>query len=132
MMTALERDVSAILSLLHRSHTFGSLGVDYCSDALSGFPSAPNLTAAAAAQNLTWAPVAVTSVEVITYTVVMTSADSAMTTLYLTAVLAVSGDITKVAPDADVQSNSRRLLADSAGELGWGLIVFKQLMAGTM
>ena len=81
------------------------------------FASAPNFTAAAAAQNLTWAPVSLSSVMVNSYTLAMATSDSALLTLSLTAELGVSGDIADV---ADVTgSRKRRLLQTSAG-------VFKQ------
>lgn len=74
------------------------------------FVSAPNLTAAAAAQNLTWAPVSLPTVSVDNYTLVMTTSDSALLTLTLSAELGVSGDITDVAPAA----SGRRLLLQSS------------------
>ncbi|KAL0020782.1 hypothetical protein WJX79_001465 [Trebouxia sp. C0005] len=79
---------------------------------ISEFASAPNFTAAAAAQNLTWAPVSLSSVTVDSYTLAMATSDSALLTLSLTAKLGVSGDITDV---ADVTgSRKRRLLQTSA------------------
>jgi len=77
------------------------------------FASAPNFTAAAAAaQNLTWAPVSLSSVTVDSYPLAMATSDSALLTLSLTAELGVSGDIADV---ADVTgSRKRRLLQSSA------------------
>lgn len=79
------------------------------------FVSAPNLTAAAAAQNLTWAPVSLASASVDNYTLAMTASDSALLTLTLSAELGVSGDITDVAPAASA-SGRRRLLQSSSSE----------------
>ena len=69
------------------------------------FASAPNLTAAAAAQNLTWAPVSLTSLTVDSYTLAMNTSDSALLTLSLNADLGVSGDLADVATST---SSSRR------------------------
>lgn len=92
---------------------------DASSCVLAGFVSAPNLTAAAAAQNLTWAPVSVTSVNVVFNTVAMDT-DSAVIALYLTADLGVSGDITDVAPRAGDRDTSRRkVLQDNTGGTGY-------------
>ncbi len=79
------------------------------------FSSAPNLTAAAAAQNLTWAPVALSSVTVDSYTLAMNTSDSALLTLSLSADLGVSGDITDVAPDATTSRRRRLLQTSSSG-----------------
>ena len=79
------------------------------------FVSAPNLTAAAAAQNLTWAPVSVTAVAVSSYSLVMPTSSSALLTITLTADLGVSGDILSVAPDAST-SGRRRLVQSSSGK----------------
>ena len=80
------------------------------------FASAPDLTAAAAAQNLTWAPVALAAVAVDSYTLVMNTSDSAVFTLSLAADLGVSGDISDVAPDAST-SRRRKLLQTSSSRL---------------
>ena len=81
----------------------------------AGFVSAPNLTAAAAAQNLTWAPVSVTGVTVTTYTLVLPTLSSALVTLTLAAELGISGDISSVAPSASI-SGRRRLAQSSRGK----------------
>ena len=78
------------------------------------FTSAPNLTAAAAAQNLTWAPVSVSAVTVESYDLAMNTSDSALLTLSLSASLGVSGEISDVAPDAST-SRRRRLLQTASG-----------------
>ena len=80
------------------------------------FVSAPNLAAAAAAQNLTWAPVSVTAVTVSSYSLVMPTSSSALLTLTLDTALGVSGDILSVAPDAST-SGRRRLVQSSSGKL---------------
>ena len=90
-------------------------------DVFAAFVSAPNLTAAAAAQNLSWAPVSVTSVEVVEDTVAMSSATTAVVTLYLTAELGVSGSIQAVAPDAVDSSSERRRRSLLDGSSGNGL-----------
>lgn len=79
------------------------------------FVTAPNLTAAAAAQNLTWAPVSVTAVTVSSYSLVMLTSSSALLTLTLEATLGVSGDILSVAPDTST-SGRRRLAQSSSGK----------------
>ena len=81
-------------------------------DVSAEFVSAPNLTAAAAAQNLTWAPVSLASLTVNSYTLAMATSDSALLTLSLSAVLGVSGDISDVAPSA--ATSRRRLLSSSS------------------
>ena len=87
---------------------------------LAGFVPAPNLTAAAAAQNLTWAPVSVTSVDVVLNTVDV-GAGSAVIVLYLTADLGISGDITDIAPGAgDPDMTRRKLLQDTTGAMQCG------------
>jgi len=78
------------------------------------FTSAPNLTAAAAAQNLTWAPVSVSAVSVDSYDLAMNTSDSALLTLSLSANLGVSGDISDVAPAAGT-SRRRHLLQTASG-----------------
>lgn len=83
--------------------------------ASADFVSAPNLTAAAAAQNLTWAPVSVEDVAVDSYAVDMVSG-SALLTLSLTAELGVSGSIDDVI-DAS-SSRRRRLQQTTAGQSG--------------
>ena len=97
MLQATWQALSALLDLLHAE-----------------FASAPNLTAAAAAQNLTWAPVSVSAVTVDSYDVAMNTSDSALLTLSLSASLGVSGDISDVAPDAGT-SRRRRLLQTASG-----------------
>lgn len=96
-MEATRQMLSALLDLLHAE-----------------FSSAPNLTAAAAAQNLTWAPVSVSAVTVDSYDLAMNTSDSALLTLSLSASLGVSGDISDVAPDAST-SRRRRLLQTASG-----------------
>ncbi|KAL0024407.1 hypothetical protein WJX79_011128 [Trebouxia sp. C0005] len=81
---------------------------------ISEFASAPNLTAAAAAQNLTWAPISVSAVTVDGYNLAMNTSDSASLTLSLRANLGVSGDISDVAPDAGT-SRRRHLLQTTSG-----------------
>jgi len=83
---------------------------------LAEFVSAPNLTAAAAAQNLTWAPVSLPTVSVDNYTLTMITSDSALLTLTLSAELGVSRDITDVAPAAVTASGRRRLLQSSSSK----------------
>ena len=77
------------------------------------FVSAPNLTAAAVAQNLTWAPVSLTSVTVESYTLAMDTSDSASLTLSVSADLGVSGDIADVVTNTS-SSQRRSLLQTSA------------------
>ncbi len=100
--------LSALLDLLHAE-----------------FSSAPNLTAAAAAQNLTWAPVSVSAVTVDSYDLAMNTSDSALLTLSLSACLGVSGDISDVAPDAST-SRRRRLLQTASGLFApWSRVLSK-------
>ena len=81
------------------------------------FSSAPNLTAAAAAQNLDWAPVSVQSVSVVSYSLTQNaSSATALLTLTVGAVLGVSGSIADVAA-ADGSSRRRSLLSTSTGKL---------------
>lgn len=82
----------------------------------AGFVSAPDLIAAAAAQNLTWAPVSVTAVTVSSYTLVMPTSSSALLTLTLTASLGVSGNISSVAPTAGPSGRRRLAQSSSSGE----------------
>lgn len=84
---------------------------------LAGFVPAPNLTAAAAAQNLTWAPVSVTSVDVVLNTVDV-GAGSAVIVLYLTADVGISGDIKDIVPGAGIPR--RKILQDNTGEVECG------------
>ncbi len=88
---------SALLDLLHAE-----------------FTSAPNLTAAAAAQNLAWAPVTAETVTGARYDLTMNTSDSALLTLSLSASLGVSGDISDVAPAAG-SSRRRHLLQTASG-----------------
>ncbi len=97
MLPATWQALSAVLDLLHAE-----------------FTSAPNLTAEAAAQNLTWAPVSVSAVTVDSYDLAMNTSDSALLTLSLSASLGVSGDISDIAPDAST-SRRRRLLQTASG-----------------
>lgn len=80
------------------------------------FPSAPNLTAAAAAQSLDWAPVSVQSLSVIYHTLTQNSSSgTALLSLTLSAELGVSGSITDVVT-AISSSRRRKLLASSTSE----------------
>lgn len=76
------------------------------------FPSAPNLTAAAAAQNLEWAPVTVQDLSLESYSL---SQDASSSTILLsmtaTAKLGVAGSITDVATPGS--SSGRRSLLSS-------------------
>lgn len=79
------------------------------------FPSAPNLTAAAAAQNLPWAPVSVQSLSVLNHSLSHNAAtQSAVLTLNMSAQLGVSGSIADVV--SGYTSSRRRLLAANASE----------------
>lgn len=91
------------------------------------FASAPNLTAAAAAQNLTWAPVSLAFVTVDSYTLVMITSNSALLTLSLSAELGVSGDITDVAPSG-AASGSRRRLHSSSSNAFWPTWLLNRLL----
>ena len=76
------------------------------------FPSAPNLTAAAAAQNLEWAPVTVQNLSLVSYS--LSQGASSTTTLLnmtVTAKLGVAGSITDVATPGS--SSGRRFLLSS-------------------
>ena len=80
------------------------------------FPSAPNLTAAAAAQNLPWVPVSVHSLSVLNHSLSHNAAaHSAVLTLNVSAQLGVSGSITDVA-SGYTSSRRRSLLAANASE----------------
>ena len=79
------------------------------------FVSAPNLTAAAVAQNLTWAPVSLTSVAVKSYTLAMDTSDSASLTLSVSADLGVSGDIADVV--TNISSSRRRSLLQTSASM---------------
>ena len=79
------------------------------------FVSAPNLTAAAVAQNLTWAPVSLTSVTVESYTLAMDTSGSASLTLSVSADLGVSGDIADVV--ANISSSQRRSLLQNSASM---------------
>ncbi|DBA80580.1 TPA: hypothetical protein ACH3X1_007841 [Trebouxia sp. C0004] len=83
---------------------------------ISEYTSAPNLTAAAAAQNLTWAPISVSAITVDSYDLAMSTSDSALLTLSLSANLGVSGNISDVAPDTGI-SRRRHLLQTASGLL---------------
>ena len=89
------------------------------------FASAPNLTAAAAAQNLAWAPVSVQSPSLLSYSLSYNAtAASAVLSLAMTAELGVSGSITDVVP-AYTSSSRRSLLAASPSEQSAVLFVFQ-------
>lgn len=82
----------------------------------AGFVSAPDLTAAAAAQNLTWAPVSMTAVTVSSYNLVMPTSSSALLTFTLEANLGVSGNISTVAPTASASGRRRLAQSSSSGK----------------
>ena len=86
---------------------------------VAGFPSAPNLTAAAAAQGLDWAPVSVQSLAVVSYGLTQ-SAGSATALLNLTvnADLGVSGSLSDVAT-AGSSSRKRSLLSVTSSKQLW-------------
>ena len=85
------------------------------------FPSAPNLTAAAAAQHLVWAPVTVQSLSVKSYTVTQNaSSATALLNMTVTAELGVSGGIKDVAT-AGSSSRRRSLLSSSPSMCGCNL-----------
>ena len=80
------------------------------------FPSAPNLTAAAAAQGLEWAPVSVTSLSVVSYSLTQnTTSATALLSLNVSAEVGVSGSITDVATGV-ASSRRRTLLSTSTGD----------------
>ena len=80
------------------------------------FPSAPNLTAAAAAQHLDWAPVTVQSLSVVSYSLTQNASDNtALLNMSVTAELGVSGSMSDVVANAS-SSGRRRLLSASSSE----------------
>lgn len=81
------------------------------------FPSAPNLTAAAAAQSLEWAPVTLQSLSISSVGISQDdSTATALLNLTLSAELGVSGSIADVAV-AGSTSHRRSLLATDGSEL---------------
>ena len=81
------------------------------------FPSALNLTAAAAAQNLEWAPVSVKSLVVDSYSLSQgASLASALLNLTVSAELGVSGSLSDVST-AGSSSGRRSLLASTMSKL---------------
>ena len=80
------------------------------------FSSAPNLTAAAAAQSLDWEPVSVQSLSVISYSLTQNSSSaSALLNLTVSAKLGVSGSITDLTTSIG-GSRRRILLSTSTGK----------------
>lgn len=80
---------------------------------VADFPSAPNLTAAAAAQNLEWAPISVHDLSVMSYSLRQHAASAAARlTMTVTATLGVAGSITDV---ATASSSSRRRTLQASG-----------------
>lgn len=75
------------------------------------FPSAPNLTAAAAAQNLEWAPISVQDLAVMSYSLHNAASAAPRLTMTVTATLGVAGSITDVA--TATSSSGRRTLLSS-------------------
>ena len=76
------------------------------------FPSAPDLTAAAAAQNLEWAPILVQDASVVSYNLrYNAAAAAARLTMTVTATVGVAGSITDLA--AASSSSGRRTLLSS-------------------
>ena len=80
------------------------------------FASAPNLTAAAAAQNLAWAPISLQSLSLLSYSLVYNaSSASALLMLSLSAELGVSGSLTDVISGYST-ARRRSLLATNTSE----------------
>ena len=100
--------------LLHACDT--SCSVDTSFLCAADFLSAPNLTAAAAAQNLEWAPVSVKSLAVDSYSLTQSaSSATALLNLTVSAELGVSGSLSDVATAGS--SSGRRSLLSSTSKL---------------
>ena len=115
-------DVRAISTCVHVCQvcvlllTISKLTCSLSTFCATDFPSAPNLTAAAAAQSLDWAPVSVQSLSILNHTLTQNSSSgSALLSLTVSAELGVSGSISDVVT-AISSSRRRKLLASSTSE----------------